>query len=167
MRLSRNTEYIKPKVDTKSNISYNVTMLYFAYGMNTNSHEMAYRCPGAVSLGHARLVDRSFRFARHADVVKAQGSYVDGVLWQIDRQHLNALDLLEGYPWYYSRRELTVKYQDRTVMAETYFMQPGNLDALPSQHYFDLVVEGYQQHNVPTDQLYNNILNLDAQWNTV
>ena len=63
-------------------------MLYFAYGMNTNRSEMAQRCPGALSLGHARLVDRIFRFATHADVVKCRGSYVDGVLWTIDDFHL-------------------------------------------------------------------------------
>jgi len=132
-------------------------MLYFAYGMNTNRSEMAQRCPGALSLGHARLVDRIFRFATHADVVKCRGSYVDGVLWTIDDFHLNALDRLEGYPYYYNRRSLRVAHNDRIVMAETYYMQPGNLDSLPSQGYFDLVVEGYNQHNIPLDQVYNSV----------
>ena len=132
-------------------------MLYFAYGMNTNRRGMAQRCPGALSLGHARLIDYSFRFAIHADVVKCQGSYVDGVLWNIDDFHLNSLDRLEGYPLYYNRRALRVAHEDRIVMAETYYMQPGNLDALPAQHYFDMVVEGYREHNVPLDQLYNNV----------
>ena len=132
-------------------------MLYFAYGMNTNRSEMAQRCPGALSLGHARLVDRIFRFATHADVVKCKGSYVDGVLWTIDDFHLNALDRLEGYPYYYNRRSLRVAHNDRIVVAETYYMQPGNLDSLPSQGYFDLVVEGYNQHNIPLDQVYNSV----------
>jgi len=132
-------------------------MLYFAYGMNTNRSEMAQRCPGALSLGHARLVDRIFRFATHADVVKCPGSYVDGVLWTIDDFHLNALDRLEGYPYYYNRRRLRVAHNDRIVMAETYYMQPGNLDSLPSQSYFDMVVEGYNQHNIPLDQVYNSV----------
>ena len=91
-------------------------MLYFAYGMNTNRSEMAQRCPGALSLGHARLVDRIFRFATHADVVKCRGSYVDGVLWTIDDFHLNALDRLEGYPYYYNRRSLRVAHNDRIVL---------------------------------------------------
>ena len=51
-------------------------MLYFSYGMNTNQAEMALRCPGATSLGHARLIDHMFRFATHADVVN-----VAGLLW--------------------------------------------------------------------------------------
>jgi gamma-glutamylcyclotransferase (GGCT)/AIG2-like uncharacterized protein YtfP len=132
-------------------------MLYFAYGMNTNRSGMAQRCPGALSLGHARLIDYSFRFAHHADVVKSKSSFVDGVLWVIDNYHLVSLDGLEGYPFYYNRRKLRVAHNDRIVMAETYYMQPGNLDSLPSQHYFDMVVEGYKEHNVPLDQLYNNV----------
>jgi gamma-glutamylcyclotransferase (GGCT)/AIG2-like uncharacterized protein YtfP len=132
-------------------------MLYFAYGMNTNQSGMAQRCPGALSLGHARLIDYSFRFATHADVVRSKGSYVDGVLWTIDNFHLNSLDHLEGYPFYYNRRALRVAHKDRVVMAETYFMQPGNLDSLPGQGYFDMVVEGYRQHNVSTEQLFNSV----------
>ena len=118
---------------------------------------MAQRCPGALSLGHARLIDYSFRFAIHADVVKCQGSYVDGVLWTIDDFHLNSLDHLEGYPFYYNRRALRVAHEDRVVMAETYYMQPGNLDSLPGQHYFDMVIEGYKEHQVPTEQLFNSV----------
>ena len=132
-------------------------MLYFAYGMNTNRKGMGQRCPGALSLGHARLIDHSFRFATHADVVKCKGSYVDGVLWTIDDFHLKNLDHLEGYPFYYNRRALRVAHEDRIVMAETYFMQPGNLDNLPGQGYFDMVVEGYKEHRVPTEQLFNNV----------
>lgn len=133
------------------------TFLMFAYGMNTNKKGMANRCPGALSLGHARLVDHVFRFAGHADVVKCHGSFVDGVLWVIDDYHLNALDNLEGYPFYYNRRKLRVAHNDRIVMAETYYMQPGHLDNFPGQSYFDMVVEGYKEHTVPLDQLYNSV----------
>ena len=98
-------------------------MLYFAYGMNTNVSEMAYRCPGAVSLGHARLVDHVFRFAYHADVEACEGSYVDGVLWEIDQVQLQALDQLEGYPHYYDRSALTVMHHGRACQALTYRMQ--------------------------------------------
>ena len=132
-------------------------MLYFSYGMNTNQAEMALRCPGAQALGHARLIDHVFRFATHADVVKCRGSFVDGVLWEINNSHLKALDSLEGFPCYYNRRALRVAFEGRTVMAETYYMQPGHLDSEPGRGYFTTVLEGYRQHNVPLDQLYNNV----------
>jgi len=131
-------------------------MLYFSYGMNTNQAEMALRCPGSQALGHARLIDHVFRFATHADVVKCRGSFVDGVLWEINNSHLKALDSLEGFPYYYNRRPLRVAFAGRTVLAETYYMQPGHLDEPPSCGYFATVLEGYCQHNIPQDQLYNS-----------
>ena len=130
-------------------------MLYFAYGMNTNPDEMAYRCPGARSMGHARLINHVFRFAFHADVEACEGSYVDGVLWDITPENLAALDQLEGYPSYYDRCALSVVHQGRTYHALTYKMQPGHPDNDPISRYFDLVLAGYRVHNVPVEQLHN------------
>jgi gamma-glutamylcyclotransferase (GGCT)/AIG2-like uncharacterized protein YtfP len=135
----------------------NNSQLYFAYGMNTNQDEMAYRCPGAHSLGHARLIDHAFRFAVHADVVPCEGSYVDGVLWSITDQDLDHLDQLEGYPTYYGRDRVRVSQGSRIVLAVCYSMQPGQPDTLPSTRYMDMVLEGYAQHQVPTDQLWNSV----------
>jgi hypothetical protein len=36
-------------------------------------------------------------------------------------------------------------------------MQPGNEDSLPAQSYLDMVVQGYEQHGVPTDQVFNSV----------
>ena len=133
----------------------NNSQLYFAYGMNTNQDEMAYRCPGAHSLGHARLIDHAFRFATHADVVPCRGSFVDGVLWSITDQDLDHLDQLEGYPTYYGRDRVRVSQGSRIVLAICYSMQPGRSDSAPSDSYMNMVLEGYEQHHVPTEQLWN------------
>jgi len=133
-------------------------MLYFAYGMNTNREGMSYRCPNAISLGPARLLDHAFRFSGPADVVVEPGSYVNGVLWDITPGCLMALDILEGYPDYYNRAPLQVEHAGEIVEAIVYFMTPGNEDSLPSQSYFDMVFEGYTQHGVPTDQLLNALV---------
>ncbi len=135
----------------------NNSQLYFAYGMNTNQDEMAWRCPGAHSLGHARLIDHVFRFAVHADVVPCVGSYVDGVLWSITDQDLDHLDQLEGYPIYYGRHRVRVSQGSRIVLAICYSMQPGQPDFQPSRGYLNMVLEGYNQHQVPTEQLWNLI----------
>jgi gamma-glutamylcyclotransferase (GGCT)/AIG2-like uncharacterized protein YtfP len=129
----------------------------FAYGLNTNPTEMASRCPGAVSLGHARLVNHIFRFAIHADVEPIVNSYVDGVLWEINEDHLKALDMLEGYPTYYTRKAASVIQGPRAYHALVYQMQPGQEDAPPSKQYYDTVLEGYRAHNVPTLQLENQL----------
>jgi len=135
----------------------NNRQLYFAYGMNTNQEEMTYRCPDAQSLGHARLIDHAFRFAYHADVVPCAGSYVDGVLWSITDLDLASLDQLEGYPTYYGRDQVRVSQGSRRILAVCYSMQPGQPDTLPSTRYMDMVLEGYAQHQVPTDQLWNSV----------
>jgi gamma-glutamylcyclotransferase (GGCT)/AIG2-like uncharacterized protein YtfP len=130
-------------------------MLYFSYGMNTNPDSMAYRCPGALSMGHARLLEHSFRFAHHADVVATPGSFVDGVLWEITAEHLTALDYLEGYPHYYNRSAKPVSLGRRILSAEVYYMNPAQDYYPPSEYYLNHIISGYNSHAVPTDQILN------------
>ena len=132
-------------------------MLYFAYGMNTNVQEMAQRCPDAVSLGRATLVDHKFRFAGPADVQVNRSSHVDGVLWVITENCLAELDVLEGYPTYYDRKWASVDFDGEKCRALVYFMQPGHENYPPSSGYFATVLDGYQAHNVPTQQLWESV----------
>jgi gamma-glutamylcyclotransferase (GGCT)/AIG2-like uncharacterized protein YtfP len=133
-------------------------MLYFAYGMNTNTQGMARRCPGAVAFGHARLLGHRFRFAGPADVQVDRRAYVDGVLWDITEDCLKALDILEGYPHYYGCKWATVEFEQGEYSALVYHMQPGNKNSDPSTGYFHMVLEGYTEFGIPTDQLYQNVV---------
>jgi hypothetical protein len=36
-------------------------------------------------------------------------------------------------------------------------MQPGNKSHAPSSGYFNMVLEGYREFAVPTDQLFENV----------
>jgi gamma-glutamylcyclotransferase (GGCT)/AIG2-like uncharacterized protein YtfP len=125
--------------------------------MNTNPAEMALRCPGAQSLGRAQLLNHSFRFAQHADVEVCEGSYVEGVLWNINEDNLKSLDNLEGYPYYYDRVVATVMHESRAYHALVYRMQPGHETSPPTQGYYNVVTAGYLAHRVPTDQLENSL----------
>lgn len=129
-------------------------MLYFAYGMNTNSQGMAHRCPAAVSFGRATLVGHRFRFAGPADVQRDRHSDVEGVLWDITDQCLASLDALEGYPFYYDRKWAAVRFNDWEYQALVYYMQPGNRNSPPSSGYFNMVLEGYEEHGVSAHQLW-------------
>lgn len=133
----------------------NQKYFYFAYGMNTNVAGMAARCPAAKSLGGAFLRNYQFRFAGPADVVPTNNNYVDGVLWEITPECLRSLDRLEGYPDFYDRKYVTVQSGGKNVKALVYFMQPGNPDYPPTDRYFHMVEEGYREHGVPVDQLYD------------
>ena len=128
-------------------------LYYFAYGMNTNVDGMARRCPNAISLGYAKLLEHKFRFAGPADVVKHPGSVVHGVLWDITPECLKSLDGLEGFPHFYSREYRTVEHWGEKIEAMVYFMQPGHSDHSPSKGYYQCLREGYHAHGVPTKQI--------------
>jgi len=132
-------------------------MFYFAYGMNTNTQGMAQRCPQAVAHGHARLLGHSFRFAGPADVQVDHRNYVDGVLWDITDNCLQALDQLEGFPHYYDRKWAQVEFAQAECSAMVYYMQPGHKNSPPSEGYFNMVAEGYREFGVPQDQLFTAV----------
>jgi gamma-glutamylcyclotransferase (GGCT)/AIG2-like uncharacterized protein YtfP len=127
---------------------------YFAYGANTNLDSMAIRCPGAKLLGTAILYDCRIVFRQHCDVESSKDSNVEGVLWQINEDHLYSLDQFEGYPVYYERDKLIV-FDDQGYSYESwvYFMQSDNYVKAPSPQYWDLVKEGYQQNGINIKQL--------------
>jgi len=132
-------------------------MKYFAYGMNTNTNQMARRCPQAVSLGIATLPGYEFRFAVHADVLENSTFDTDGVLWEISNNCLYELDKLEGYGYYYDRKTVTVIHEGEPVEALVYYMLEGNTDLPPSEHYLEMLYDGYYEHGISVAQLHDAI----------
>ena len=128
-------------------------MKYFAYGMNTNLTQMAARCPGAVCLGPAWIDNYALVFRHFADIEPEVDSYCDGVLWEITEDNLMALDILEGYPYHYTRFSVVVNTDRGTDTALVYQMVDQSFEQPPSNHYFNTVYEGYEQNNVDTHQL--------------
>jgi gamma-glutamylcyclotransferase (GGCT)/AIG2-like uncharacterized protein YtfP len=129
-------------------------MLYFAYGMNTNIQEMVSRCPQALDLGTAYLQDYKMVFKYHADMIQSPGTEAPGVLWSITPDCLEALDILEGYPVYYLRKTVEVCTEEgKLVDALMYYMPPGERLREPSAGYYDLVLQGYDQHGIPEHHL--------------
>jgi len=132
-------------------------MKYFAYGMNTNRSQMAQRCPQAVSLGAASLVDHEFRFARHADIIPNPEFIARGVLWEITPDCELALDALEGYPTYYLKKIVRVFHDGKSIPAMTYYMAGDYPDEFPADGYLEMLFEGYQEHGVDTTQIYSSL----------
>jgi gamma-glutamylcyclotransferase (GGCT)/AIG2-like uncharacterized protein YtfP len=128
-------------------------MKYFAYGMNTNLDEMHTRCPGAVPIGAAWLDGYEFVFRTHADIAAKPGARCHGVLWEIDLRNLQALDVLEGYPYYYTRFNVKVNTGKYIVPALTYQMNDQSRLKEPGEGYLEMVTEGYRQNGVRTEQI--------------
>ena len=96
------------------------TKLYFAYGMNTNKEEMAYRCPSAVPMGKAILPGYRLEFKSFATIVPSPKESVEGVLWTITDTDESALDMLEGYPEFYDKKNVSVIHNEMDYIAMTY-----------------------------------------------
>lgn len=132
-------------------------MLYFAYGLNTNLEAMQARCPAAQNLGAAVLPGYQLAFSHYCDIRPHADQQVHGVLWDITPNCLISLDQLEGYPEYYNRHWDYI-VQDSTgkkLRAMAYFMQTSPAISPPSQYYLDSVTDGYKQHRLPCDQLWD------------
>ena len=74
---------------------------YFAYGSNMNPVRIRQRIPQARLVGKAtikgwRLVERLY-----ADIERAKGRTVEGVLYLVTESELHRLDAYEGYPSVY------------------------------------------------------------------
>ena len=127
--------------------------LYFAYGMNTNKEEMAYRCPGAMPMGRAILPGYRLEFKSFATIVPSPKESVEGVLWTITNSDESALDMLEGYPEFYDKKTVLVEYTNQSYIAMTYIMGPREHGYGPSEGYYSMVSEGYQTFGLNQRQL--------------
>ena len=132
--------------------SKSLNKLYFAYGMNTNVEQMTVRCPTAVPMGKAILPDYRLEFKSYATIVPSPGDTVEGVLWTITPADEVSLDLLEGYPEFYSKKHVTVR-QGIDYIAMTYIMNPREHGHAPSEGYYSMVSEGYQRFGLSQHQL--------------
>lgn len=129
--------------------------IYGAYGSNMNIKQMKKRCPNAKVIGTGKL--RNYRLTFRglnkgvANVEKIQGRTVPIVLWDITPECEKALDLYEGYPRLYVKREVDVATEEGIVKAMIYVMakQYEDSPALPSKYYLDTIWQGYTDNKIP------------------
>ena len=125
---------------------------YIAYGSNLSVEQMARRCQDAKVAGMAALQDWKLAFKVHADIVPSKGRVVPVLVWEISEGDEKNLDTYEGYPSYYTKRELPIRMTDmngkypRDITAMVYVMTEGH-DRLrmPMKGYYDLLAEGYER----------------------
>ena len=117
---------------------------------------MSWRCPAAKSLGCAELPGYELAFRTHADITVTPDSGMEGVLWEITDDCLAALDMLEGYPHYYTRYEVDVFHDSKWKKALVYKMNYGDIQ-MPSAGYLRMLVEGYSDHGCDLGQLYDAV----------
>lgn len=74
------------------------TTFYFAYGSNLHLKQMKRRCPNSKYVGKARLVNYRWQINErgYANVVEAEGHWVDGLVYEINTPDEAKLDINEG-----------------------------------------------------------------------
>ena len=131
--------------------------LYFAYGSNINLEQMAYRCPDASVVGPVTLENYELLFRRggFATIMPCEGETVHGLLWSITPDCERSLDRYEGYPRFYDKRMVTVRDgEGRSLSVMAYIMDERFREPmLPSSTYYNGILEGYQQNDLPVTAL--------------
>lgn len=125
-------------------------MIYMAYGSNLNMKQMEYRCPDAEPLGHMMLPDYKLVFRGVADIVKCSNSRVPVGLWSITKECEAALDEYEGFPVMYRKSYVQLISGKKALI---YQMNSKNI-RVPSEHYFKVILEGYDDFGIDTPPLY-------------
>ena len=126
--------------------------IYGAYGSNMNLEQMAHRCPKAKIIGSGILQDYKLTFRGRykgvANIEPCRGRYIPIVLWEITDECESALDVYEGYPSLYIKKEVEVIVDDKLVKTMVYIMakQYTDMVAAPTEYYFNVIVRGYSDN---------------------
>lgn len=127
--------------------------LYIAYGSNLNLQQMAKRCPTAKVYGKGELKDYRLLFKgvtdnAYATIEAFKGGKVPILVWEVRPKDEKALDIYEGFPNFYYKKDLEVELESgEIVTAMVYIMTDKIKDRinlnLPSERYSKIVEEGY------------------------
>ena len=95
---------------------------YIAYGSNLNLAQMATRCPSAKVyakgvLNNWKLVYRGAEGNSHATIERKHSSTVPVLVWKIHPIDEYRLDIYEGYPRYYFKKNIMVDIGGRKKKA--------------------------------------------------
>ena len=134
----------------------NNTKLYVAYGSNLNTTQMKFRCPTATIVGsdtleNYQLLFRGSNGSAVATIEPMDDYHVPVLIWEVTPADEAALDIYEGFPTFYCKEPIMVRLGDEQREAFVYIMniqdEQGNARniARPSNYYFNVILEGYQQ----------------------
>ena len=131
--------------------------IYAAYGSNMNLDQMKKRCPEAKIIGMGILEDYQLNFKGkgHLNIDSSNGEKISIVLWEIDSKCESNLDIYEGFPDYYYKREIDVKFRDEKIRAMVYIMNKefGEIIKKPTDEYYKTVYKGFVDNNIEVGRL--------------
>lgn len=138
--------------------------IYIAYGSNMNIGQMASRCPDAKLLGVSQIDGYTLEFHGRksgavATIVPREDSRVPVVLWEISERDERNLDCYEGFPRLYQKNDFKIYLGKRKVNAFAYIMASGYDIGIPSEYYYNTILEGYTDNGIDTKPLFTALFN--------
>lgn len=128
---------------------------YIAYGSNTDINAMEYRCPNSTAVCTGIIKGYKLEFYQHADIVECKDNTVPCLVWEIADDDWDMLDMYEGYPSYYTKKEIPVTIDgDTEIMATVYVMKDTHGLYPPEPEYFQVCVSGYNTFKMDTTCLF-------------
>ena len=124
--------------------------LYIAYGSNMDEENMDYRCADATLVGTSkvygyRLLFKGSQTGFYATIEKDEGSYVPVLIWAISQEDEECLDIYEGYPRFYYKKNLKVEIKGKKRWAMVYIMDKKRKLGLPKSYYYGLLDKAYDK----------------------
>lgn len=137
-------------------------MKYFTYGSNMLTERLRARVSSARNPIPFTLKKFWLRFHKKSDdgsgkcniVASACGDdVVHGVLFEVENHQIKALDRAEGVGHGYRRDEIAVSINGTKTEAFVYVAEKNAIDdaLVPYKWYYDLVLSGAKQHDLPSD----------------
>lgn len=137
--------------------------LYLAYGSNLNIPQMHRRCPDARIYGTTELLNYRLKFkgsktGSYLTIEKEFGYYVPMAVWEVSAADEKNLDVYEGYPTFYYKKkfELPIWTEDgkeEVREAFAYVMHEDHKIGMPTQHYYNVCLDGYNSFGFDSDRL--------------
>ena len=129
--------------------------LYFAYGSNLNLKQMKKLCPSMQKVQSYMLDGWELSFNKYADIRPNDVLGVYGALYYINDDDVKALDKFErGYKKV--KFNATLK-SGKTEKCMVYVMEERQKTAKPEEKYFQTIVQGYADWELPPQHLFNAI----------
>ena len=138
--------------------------LYVAYGSNLDKMQMKYRCPGArpVYSGHLenwQLIYRGSKTRAYASIRYKKGFRVPVGIWEITADNERSLDMYEGYPSFYQKKNIYVHLEDGSrVKAMVYIMRSDATPGVPSKQYMRTILRGYADFHLDENYLIESVI---------
>lgn len=138
-------------------------MFYLAYGSNLNKAQMGMRCPSASPVATAeiegyRLMYKGSKTGAYLTIEPQEGHTVPVGVWEITESDLAALDIYEGFPMFYYRKQINVVCSDgKARKAWVYIMHEDRRLGTPSPWYVQTCAEGYDDFGFDKKVLYDAV----------